>query len=245
MAYDEELADRVRAEIGRLEGLTERRLPGGLAFLINGNMALCVSDKGGILVQVDPRETQRLIRTSTASEWEVDGRVVEGWVRVGTNDVRTASQVRPWVRRAVGYVSDLPRQVPAIGAAEAAEAPPSPGDAVRAATPEQWADLIAARAELTPMPLTRPQRERAVAHTVRALYDMGAVSGQVDWPEWAPEHFDETLASLATADLDDVVALITTAVRQDRVVDGALDAALANGSFTRVIDRLLLLRPRG
>ena len=134
MAYDEELADRVRAELGPLEGLTEQPMFGGLAFLINGNMAVGIVSQGGIMVRVPPEETEKLIRTTTASEVEMRGRPARGWVRVGTNDVRTTRQLRPWVRRGVGYASDLPRKKPKRGRADA-PSPPAPSDRVRAARP--------------------------------------------------------------------------------------------------------------
>ena len=92
---------------------------------------------------------------------------------------------------------------------------------------------------MTPTPLTRPQRERVAEDLLRVLDDIGAVSPAVPWTEWAPQHYDATSASIRSADLDDVVRVITTMVLRDRVTDGSLDAVLANGSFARAVDRLI------
>jgi TfoX/Sxy family transcriptional regulator of competence genes len=108
MAYDEELADRVRAEIGPLDGLTEKQMFGGLAFLIGGNMAIGVTSRGGIMVRVDPDETEKVLAKTAATEMVMRGRPARGWVGVAAEDVRTKRQLAAWVKRGLAYAGSLP-----------------------------------------------------------------------------------------------------------------------------------------
>jgi TfoX/Sxy family transcriptional regulator of competence genes len=108
MAYDEDLASRVRELVGVEAGLTERRMFGGLAFLINGNMSVAVSGQGGLLVRVDPAETETLLAKPHARPLEMRGREMQGWLRVDPEGVRTKRQLEPWVRRGVAYARSLP-----------------------------------------------------------------------------------------------------------------------------------------
>ena len=82
MAYDEDLADRIRAALQHQDGVTERRMFGGLAFLVNGRMAVSASGQGGILLRVDPAETDSVVREDGVSRFEMRGREMDGWVRV-------------------------------------------------------------------------------------------------------------------------------------------------------------------
>ena len=93
MAYDEELADRVRKLVGSESDLTEQKMFGGLAFLIGGNMAVGVSGQGGILVRVDPAESDTLVATTNARLMEMRGRQMKGWLRVDPEVVRTERQL--------------------------------------------------------------------------------------------------------------------------------------------------------
>jgi TfoX/Sxy family transcriptional regulator of competence genes len=108
VAYDEDLANRVRELIGEEPGLTEMRMFGGLAFLIGGNMAVGVSGKGGLMVRVDPDETEALMAKPHAGPFEMRGRGMKGWLRVDAEGVRTKRQLEPWVRRGIGYARSLP-----------------------------------------------------------------------------------------------------------------------------------------
>jgi TfoX/Sxy family transcriptional regulator of competence genes len=112
VAYDEELADRIRAEIGPLDGLTEKAMFGGLAFLVHGNMAVAVSRQGGILVRVDPDQTEKLVATTAATEMMMRGRPARGWLLVGADDVRTKRQLTPWVKRGLTCAGSLPPKKP-------------------------------------------------------------------------------------------------------------------------------------
>ena len=108
MAYDEELADRIRALLGDRAGLKEQKMFGGLAFLIGGNMAVAASGQGGILVRVDPEESDELVATTPAEPLEMRGRSMAGWLRVDTEAVHTQAELEPWVRRGVAYARSLP-----------------------------------------------------------------------------------------------------------------------------------------
>ena len=108
MAYDEELAARIRELVGGESDLTEKKMFGGLAFLIGGNMAIAASGQGGLLVRVDPEESDKLVSTTKASLMEMRGREMKGWLRVGAADVRTKRQLSAWVRRGVGFARSLP-----------------------------------------------------------------------------------------------------------------------------------------
>jgi hypothetical protein len=108
VAYDEELAARVRALVAGEPGLTEQKMFGGLAFLIGGNMAVAASGQGGMMVRVDPDESETLLATSNARLVEMRGRQMRGWMRVDLPDVRTERQLANWVGLGVAYARALP-----------------------------------------------------------------------------------------------------------------------------------------
>jgi TfoX/Sxy family transcriptional regulator of competence genes len=101
MAYDEELADRIRVLLPDAE---EKKMFGGLAFLIRGNMAVAASGQGGMLVRVDPEESDRLVETTSAELMEMRGRSMKGWLRVDPEP----DDVAEWVERGAAYASSLP-----------------------------------------------------------------------------------------------------------------------------------------
>jgi TfoX/Sxy family transcriptional regulator of competence genes len=108
MAYDEDLANRVRELMAANDELTEQRMFGGLAFMIGGNMAVGVSGQGGLMVRVDRGDTEALLAKPHARAFEMRGREMQGWVRVDPEGVRTKRQLEPWVRRGVSYARSLP-----------------------------------------------------------------------------------------------------------------------------------------
>ena len=111
MAYDEELAHRIRAQIGADPDLTEKKMFGGLAFLIRGNMAVAASRQGGVLVRVDPGQSEKLCATTPAEMAVMQGRAMPGWLRVGPDDVRTARQLSRWVTTGTTYARSLPAKM--------------------------------------------------------------------------------------------------------------------------------------
>jgi len=108
MAYDEDLADRIRALVGDRAGLTEKKMFGGLAFLIGGNMAIAASGQGGILVRVDPEDSDELVASTPAQMMEMRGRTMAGWLRVDTADVDDEGALGEWVERGTAYAASLP-----------------------------------------------------------------------------------------------------------------------------------------
>ena len=108
MAYDEELADRIRELIAGETGVTEKQMFGGLAFLIGGNMSVAASGQGGLMVRVDPDETDALLERPHAQPFVMRGREMKEWLRVDDEGVRTKRDLEPWVRRGVAYARSLP-----------------------------------------------------------------------------------------------------------------------------------------
>ena len=108
MAYDAELAERIRAHVAGEPGLTEQRMFGGLAFLIGGNMAVAASGQGGLLVRVDPGRSHELVAGTAATPMEMRGREMRGWLRVDAADVGDEPVLAEWVARGVEYARTLP-----------------------------------------------------------------------------------------------------------------------------------------
>jgi TfoX/Sxy family transcriptional regulator of competence genes len=108
VAYDEDLANRIRELMADEAGVTEKRMFGGLAFLIGGNMAVAASGQGGLMVRVDPAETDALLAKPHARPLEMRGRELQGWLRVDDEGVRTKRQLESWVKRGATYARSLP-----------------------------------------------------------------------------------------------------------------------------------------
>jgi len=104
VAYDEELAGRIRQLVSGEPGVTEKKMFGGLAFLVGGNMAVAASGQGGLLVRVDPDESEALVASSDARPMEMRGREMPGWLRVDPPDDELAA----WVERGVLFARSLP-----------------------------------------------------------------------------------------------------------------------------------------
>jgi hypothetical protein len=108
MAYDEDLAHRIRELIAGDPDVTEQRMFGGLAFLVAGNMSVAASGQGGLMVRVDPEATEGLVTKPHVRPFEMRGRSMQGWLRVDVEGLRTKRQLEPWVRRGVAYARSLP-----------------------------------------------------------------------------------------------------------------------------------------
>ena len=108
MAYDEHLADRIRDLLADEPSVTETKMFGGLAFLIGGNMAVAASGQGGVLVRVDPAQSDARVASTNARPMEMRGRQMQGWLRVGPDDVRTKRELAKWVARGAAYARSLP-----------------------------------------------------------------------------------------------------------------------------------------
>jgi TfoX/Sxy family transcriptional regulator of competence genes len=108
VAYDEDLANRIRELIAAEPAVTEKKMFGGLGFMVGGHMAVAASGQGGLLVHVDPDETEALVELPHASRMEMRGREMNGWVRVTAEGLGTHDELEPWVSRGVGYARSLP-----------------------------------------------------------------------------------------------------------------------------------------
>ena len=108
MAYDEDLAARIRELLATEPAVTEKKMFGGLAFLVGGNMAVAASGQGGLLVRVDPGESDELVASTGAEVMEMRGRAMQGWLRVAAADVKTQDRLSAWVERGTSYARSLP-----------------------------------------------------------------------------------------------------------------------------------------
>jgi TfoX/Sxy family transcriptional regulator of competence genes len=108
MSYDDELADRVREHVAGAKGLTEKRMFGGLAFLINGNMAVAASGKGGLMLRVNPDRLESLLQEPGAEPFEMRGREMKGWLRIKADAHTPNDDLATWVRLGVDYATSLP-----------------------------------------------------------------------------------------------------------------------------------------
>ena len=119
MAYDTDLAERIREQLATHEAVSEQRMFGGLAFLVGGHLAVAASGQGGLMVRVDPAEGGALIEQGKAEPMIMRGKRMSGWLRVPSDAVRTTRQLTPWVRRGTAYAASLPPKS-GRGAAKAA-----------------------------------------------------------------------------------------------------------------------------
>jgi TfoX/Sxy family transcriptional regulator of competence genes len=110
MAYDEDLANRLRELLAGEEAVTEKKMFGGLAFLLHGNMSVSASRKGGLLVRIDPAETDAALARPHVARMEMGGRTMDGWITVAPEGVKTKRQLAAWVKRSVTFVKTLPRK---------------------------------------------------------------------------------------------------------------------------------------
>ncbi len=108
MAYDEDLANRIRELVAGEPDVTEKRMFGGLAFLVDGNMSVAASGQGGLMVRIHPDDTDALLARPHARPFEMRGGEIQGWLRVDPKGLRTKRQLAPWVTRGVAYARSLP-----------------------------------------------------------------------------------------------------------------------------------------
>jgi len=108
MAYDAELVERLRELLAAEDGITEKQMFGGLAFLLDGNMSVSASGRGGLLVRIDPATTEAMLARPHVSLMEMGGRSMDGWIRVAPEGLRTKRELSAWVRRSVSFARTLP-----------------------------------------------------------------------------------------------------------------------------------------
>ena len=107
MAYDEELAERIRGLLPDLP-VTEKKMFGGLAFLVGGHMSVSASGKGGLMLRCDPDDSERLLAEPGASRMEMRGREMDGWLRVTSDAVADDAVLQRWVDIGTSYAASLP-----------------------------------------------------------------------------------------------------------------------------------------
>jgi hypothetical protein len=108
MAYDKDLANRIRELLAQQAGVREKAMFGGLAFLINGHMGVAVSSKGGLMVRVPPEKTDKLLGGAHVSPMVMAGRETRGWLLVDAEGVKTMRLLSRWVTKGTGYARTLP-----------------------------------------------------------------------------------------------------------------------------------------
>lgn len=108
MAYNIDLANRIRELLAQQRGVDEKAMFGGLGFLIDGNMAVAASRNGGLMVRVPPDEADKLLDRAHVSPMVMAGREARGWLLVDLDGVKTKRQLEGWVNRGVGYARSLP-----------------------------------------------------------------------------------------------------------------------------------------
>ena len=110
MAYDEDLAHRLRALLADEDVVTEKKMFGGLAFLMNGNMCVSASGKGGLLVRIDPADTSAALKRPHVAVMKMRGRTMAGWIFVAPEVLKTQRELGAWVKRGVAFAKTLPRK---------------------------------------------------------------------------------------------------------------------------------------
>lgn len=120
MAYDEELADRIRELLSDRADVSEQKMFGGLGFMVGGNMAIAASGAGGVLVRADPDQSDHLVATTAAEMAVMQGRPMAGWLRVAAGEVATRRQLERWVKVGTTFAASLPAKGSSRGPAKSA-----------------------------------------------------------------------------------------------------------------------------
>jgi TfoX/Sxy family transcriptional regulator of competence genes len=109
MAFDEQLAGSIRSVLGRRGSLVEKKMFGGLAFLVNGNMSVGVHGKE-LIVRIDPKTTEAALKEPGVRIFDISGRPMKGWLLVAGAGVKDSASLAKWVRRGVDYAASLPKK---------------------------------------------------------------------------------------------------------------------------------------
>ncbi len=107
MVYDDHLANRLRDLLADEDAVTEKKMFGGLAFLLHGNMSVSASHTGGLLARIDPADTEASLARPHVSLMKMGGRRMEGWIIVAPEGLKTKRELAAWVRRSLTFVKTL------------------------------------------------------------------------------------------------------------------------------------------
>jgi hypothetical protein len=110
VSYDQALAERLRTVLQDEPAVAEQRMFGGLAFLINGRLAVAASHSGGLLLRCDPTQTDALVHPPLVDRFEMRGRRMDGWLRVDAAAVADDAELHRWVGYGLAYAADQPAQ---------------------------------------------------------------------------------------------------------------------------------------
>jgi TfoX/Sxy family transcriptional regulator of competence genes len=108
MAYDEELASRIREGLANEAGITEKKMFGGLAFLLRGNMTVSASGRGGLLARIDPADTDAALAQPHVARMEMGGRTMDGWITVANEGLETDRELGSWIEQSLAFARTLP-----------------------------------------------------------------------------------------------------------------------------------------
>jgi TfoX/Sxy family transcriptional regulator of competence genes len=108
MAYDEDLANRLRELLSADEAVTEKKMFGGLAFLVGGHMSVAASRNGGLLARIDPADTDTCLARPHVELMTMGGRTMDGWITVSPDELKTKRELASWVKRSLTFVRTLP-----------------------------------------------------------------------------------------------------------------------------------------
>jgi TfoX/Sxy family transcriptional regulator of competence genes len=108
MPYDEDLANRLRELLAREDAITEKKMFGGLAFLLHGHMSVSASRNGGLLARIDPADTGAALARPHVKLMEMGRRTMDGWITVAPEGLKTERELAAWVERSVAFVKTLP-----------------------------------------------------------------------------------------------------------------------------------------
>jgi TfoX/Sxy family transcriptional regulator of competence genes len=109
MAFDEHLAERVRQIVGERKGLSEKKMFGGLAFLLHGNMS-CGIHGNELIVRIDPETTESALEEPGTRVFDITGRPMKGWLLVSATALKNETVLNKWIRRGLDYAGSLPRK---------------------------------------------------------------------------------------------------------------------------------------
>jgi|SRR6267142_2685113 len=109
MVYSESLAERIRQVFARRRGITEKKMFGGVGFLLNGNMCVGIW-KTSLIIRLGPEQAEKALKEPDVVEFDITGRPMKGWLMVEPDGIETDEQLGEWVRRSVECVSTLPKK---------------------------------------------------------------------------------------------------------------------------------------